>query len=51
MLYIGVAITPGVDFEDPISGLGLQRIRFSFLKSSEEVKEGIIHIITDSQLL
>lgn len=37
----GVAITPGVDFEDPLSGLGLQRIRFSYSRSTEEVSEGM----------
>jgi hypothetical protein len=26
----GVAITPGIDFEDPSTGLGRQRVRFSF---------------------
>ena len=37
----GVAITPGNDFEDPSTGLGYQRIRFSFSKSTDEVREGM----------
>eukprot|EP01035_Chromulina_nebulosa_P023560 gene23560-30549_t len=37
----GVAITPGIDFEDPESGLGLQRIRFSYSRSNEEVRNGM----------
>ena len=37
----GVAITPGVDFEDPSSGLGKCRIRFSFSRDTEEVREGM----------
>ena len=37
----GVAITPGVDFEDPASGLGSCRIRFSFSRDTTEVKEGM----------
>ena len=37
----GVAITPGVDFEDPASGLGRCRIRFSFSRDTPEVKEGM----------
>jgi hypothetical protein len=36
-----VAITPGVDFEDPATGLGLQRIRFSFSRDTSEVAEGM----------
>jgi aspartate/methionine/tyrosine aminotransferase len=37
----GVAITPGVDFEDPSNGLGLKRIRFSYSKGVEEVRDGM----------
>ena len=37
----GVAITPGVDFEDPKSGLGFRRLRFSFCRNTEEVREGM----------
>ena len=37
----GVAITPGIDFEDPSSGLGYKRLRFSFSRSTEEVREGM----------
>jgi aspartate/methionine/tyrosine aminotransferase len=37
----GVAITPGSDFEDPDSGLGLKRIRFSYSRSTEEVEKGM----------
>ena len=37
----GVAITPGIDFEDPSSGLGRKRIRFSFSRDTEEVREGM----------
>jgi aspartate/methionine/tyrosine aminotransferase len=36
-----VAITPGVDFEDAESGLGLQRVRFSYSRSTEEVSLGM----------
>lgn len=37
-----IAITPGVDFESPESGLGLQRIRISYSRSTEEVREGMV---------
>ena len=37
----GVALTPGVDFEDAESGLGLQRVRFSYSRSTDEVEEGM----------
>jgi aspartate/methionine/tyrosine aminotransferase len=37
----GIAITPGVDFEDAESGLGFQRVRFSYSRSTEEVQEGM----------
>jgi aspartate/methionine/tyrosine aminotransferase len=37
----GLAITPGIDFEDPSSGLGLRRMRFSYSRSIEEVSEGM----------
>jgi len=37
----GVAITPGVDFEDPVSGLGDRRVRFSFSRDTAEVTEGM----------
>ncbi|KAA8493490.1 (5-formylfuran-3-yl)methyl phosphate transaminase [Porphyridium purpureum] len=36
-----VAVTPGVDFEDPESKLGEQRLRISFSRSTQEVKEGM----------
>lgn len=37
----GVAFTPGSDFEDPKSGLGLVRMRISFCRDTEEVIEGM----------
>ena len=37
----GVAVVPGVDFEDPASGLGFQRIRLSFCRKTEEIREGM----------
>jgi len=37
----GVAISPGVDFEDPVSGLGNRRVRFSFSRDTAEVTEGM----------
>ena len=37
----GVALTPGVDFEDPENGLGLKRIRFCYARSTEDVREGM----------
>lgn len=37
----GLAITPGVDFEDPASGLGLRRIRLSYSRRAAEVAEGM----------
>lgn len=40
----GVAITPGVDFEDAESGLGLQRVRFSYSRSTDEVQEGMTRL-------
>ena len=36
-----VAVTPGVDFEDPSTGLGYKRVRFSFCRKTEEVEEGM----------
>lgn len=36
-----VALTPGEDFEDPTSGLGKVRVRFSYSRSTEEVTEGM----------
>jgi len=36
-----IAVTPGVDFESPESGLGLRRIRFSFSRSTDEIREGM----------
>ena len=36
----GVAITPGTDFEDPASGLGARRVRFSYAGATAEVEEG-----------
>ena len=37
----GVAITPGVDFEDKDSDLGFERIRLSFCRSTKEIREGM----------
>eukprot|EP01039_Chlorochromonas_danica_P008628 gene8628-9508_t len=37
-----VAITPGVDFEDPSTSLGQHRIRISFSRCWEEVHEGMM---------
>lgn len=37
-----IAVTPGVDFEFAESGLGNRRIRFSFSRSTNEVREGMI---------
>jgi aspartate/methionine/tyrosine aminotransferase len=37
----GVALTPGNDFEDPSTGLGLKRIRFSYSRDTAEVTEGM----------
>lgn len=34
----GVAVTPGVDFEQPGSGLGETRVRLGFPGSTEDVK-------------
>ena len=36
-----VAVTPGVDFESPESGLGQRRLRFSFSRSTDEVRLGM----------
>ena len=35
----GVAVTSGVDFEDSASGLGQRRVRFSYSRSTDEVRE------------
>ena len=37
----GVAVTPGCDFEDPTTALGHQRVRFSYSRSTEEVRKGM----------
>jgi len=37
----GVAMTPGLDFEQPGSGLGEQRVRISFPGSTEDVREAM----------
>lgn len=37
----GVAVTPGSDFEDPSSGLGLRRIRFCYSRDTPEVEDGM----------
>eukprot|EP00931_Biecheleriopsis_adriatica_P106371 TRINITY_DN80831_c0_g1_i1.p1 TRINITY_DN80831_c0_g1~~TRINITY_DN80831_c0_g1_i1.p1 ORF type:complete len:421 (+),score=85.18 TRINITY_DN80831_c0_g1_i1:56-1318(+) len=37
----GVALTPGIDFEQPGSGLGEQRFRIGFPGSTEEVREAM----------
>ena len=42
----GVALTPGCDFEDPASGLGDVRIRFSYSRSTEEVSEGMRRLVS-----
>lgn len=36
-----VAVTPGLDFESSESGLGFQRVRLSYSRSTEEVTEGM----------
>jgi aspartate/methionine/tyrosine aminotransferase len=41
-----VAISPGTDFEDPQSGLGLKRIRISYSRSTEEVKSGMERLLS-----
>jgi len=38
---VGVALTPGIDFEDPSSGLGERRVRISYPGSTDEVREGM----------
>lgn len=42
----GVAITPGVDFEDPASDIGRQRVRFSFCGATEDIKEAMVRMET-----
>lgn len=37
----GVALTPGVDFEEPGSGLGERRLRISFPGSTDDVREAM----------
>ena len=37
----GVAMTPGVDFEDPASGLGESRVRIGFPGDTEEVRQAM----------
>ena len=37
----GVAITPGVDFEEPGSGLGEGRVRLGFPGATEDVREAM----------
>lgn len=39
-----VAITPGLDFEDPESGRGFERVRISYSRDTSEVKEGMKRI-------
>lgn len=41
-----VAITPGIDFEDPTLDLGLRRIRFSYSRNTQEVQEGMLRFQT-----
>ncbi len=36
-----VAVTPGIDFEDPATGLGHQRLRFSYCGATEEITEAM----------
>ena len=36
-----IAVTPGLDFESEESGLGYQRVRLSYSRSTEEVTEGM----------
>ena len=36
-----VAVTPGIDFEDPKSGLGRKRLRFSYCGAPEEITEAV----------
>ncbi|GAB5033594.1 1-aminocyclopropane-1-carboxylate deaminase [Nannochloropsis oceanica] len=36
-----VAVTPGVDFEDPTTGLGHKRLRFSYCGATEEIIEAM----------
>ena len=41
----GVAITPGTDFEDPASGLGARRVRFSYAGATAEVEEAMARLV------
>lgn len=36
-----LAVTPGLDFEDPATSLGKHRLRFSYSRGTEEVREGM----------
>mgnify|MGYP003685165295 CR=1 FL=1 len=36
-----VAVTPGIDFEDPATGLGHKRLRFSYCGATEEITEAM----------
>ena len=38
---VGVAMTPGIDFEDPASGLGERRVRISYPGATDDVREGM----------
>jgi aspartate/methionine/tyrosine aminotransferase len=38
---VGVALTPGIDFEDPASGLGEKRVRISYPGSTDDVRKGM----------
>lgn len=41
-----VAVTPGIDFEDPASGLGRKRLRFSYCGATEEITEAMKRLKT-----
>jgi aspartate/methionine/tyrosine aminotransferase len=38
---VGVAVTPGIDFEDPASGLGEKRVRISYPGATDDVRKGM----------
>ncbi len=38
---VGVALTPGIDFEDPASGLGEKRVRISYPGATDDVRKGM----------
>jgi len=42
-----VAVTPGSDFEDPRSGLGMMRIRISYSRGTDEVTRLVVFVMLD----